>query len=462
MRIQTNAYALTGLERGCVKKRILGNKIDGITIDSRLVEDNYAFIAIRGEKFDGNDFAVNAVKNGASFLVLSDLEKARVFFEDRIYDNISVIVVEDTLKALQDAARDHLKRMKAKKAIITGSVGKTTVKEMIRHIAMASGMGFFITPGNYNSQIGTPLSILSIDRSSDIMVFEAGMSQAGEIGRLARTIGPDLALILNIKDVHREFFNSIYEIRDAKLELIEFMDKNGTIVYYRDDEILHEGVKQKWDGRTIRYSIDDKYSIKPHRYACDGMGRYTFTMLLPSGMPVQDIRLSVPGIHNLQNAVASACLCDMLGIGPNAIRQGLSSFKAFSMRSNIIDTGDYIIYEDCYNSSPYALQNAIDAFMQIESNKKSMAILGDMLELGTESRRYHRESLQYAIKKGIDIIITIGGEFYGVRVQKDRLYPFMDKSEVLSVIKGHLHETGKILIKGSRGIGLETISEQLK
>ncbi len=438
-----------------LEKRLKSAPLRGISPDSRLIRENDIFLAIRGDTFDGHDFIPEAVSRGAKLIICS--ESGRL---PGIRDDISYLFVDDTVNAVQHLARLFMKRFrKARRAIITGSVGKTTVKEMTGSILSSSGISSFITPKNYNSQIGVPLSILSMEDDPEIMIFEVGMSFKGEISRLSRIIEPDTALVLNIKDVHREFFSSLSEIRDAKLEFIEYMDPEGLIIFFNDDRILYEGIMEKWKGKTIRYSLNDKYSLKPARYAVDSMGLHEFSMLLPSGLPVIDVRLKLPGEHNLINAVSAACLCDCLQISPFDIYKGLSSFSGTDMRSRLYKSNGYIIYEDCYNSSPYALKCTLDAFSKVMGGKKQMVILGDMLELGEESRRYHLESVRYAFGKRIETVITIGSEFYSIksRVRNENLYSFLRKEDSIDTIISKLKDHDKILIKGSRGIQLEKI-----
>lgn len=442
-----------------IKSKIEGKpNIKGISIDSRKIQKDDMFIAVKGENFNGNDFLKEACDKGASLIICSEENKLK-----DIKNDINYILVENTIDFAQKTAKQFLLRFdNSKKAVITGSIGKTTVKEMVGSILSFSEAEYFINQKNYNSQIGLPLSILSIKNEPELMVFEIGMSQKGEIYKLSEIIVPDIALILNIKDVHREYFDSIYGIRDAKLELIDNLKKDGTIIFYRNDDILYAGILEKWNGKTVRYSLNDKYSIKPHRYHHDDLGFYSYSILLPSGKPVADIKLSVPGEHNLLNSVSALCLCDILGIEPYSIKRGLSSYKPASMRSHLYKVGNTLIYEDCYNSSPYALKKTIDAFGIIKSKKEKTAILGDMLELGTESARYHIDLLEYAINSGIDHIITIGKDFYKARdsikvPERERVYSFLIKNEALTIIKEKVFSSDKILIKGSRGLALESI-----
>ncbi len=446
-----------------LEKRILSSPPAGISIDSRQIKQGDIFVALKGGRVDGSSFIPDALSKGAQFIITSDRGSIPLIKED-----ISYILVNDPVYSIQHLAMIFLQRFQSsRKAVITGSAGKTTVKEMAGSILNAAEKPCFINARNYNSQVGIPLSILSIKGEPEIMVFEIGMSCRGEIKRLAEIIGPDTALVLNIGDVHREFFSSIYEIRDAKLEFIDFMRKDPVIIYFSDDKVLSEGIREKWNKRTIRYSLKGKYSIKPARYDCDEMGFYTFSMLLPSGYPVVDIRLRVPGLHNLINAVSAACLCDCLGIEPRFIAMGLGSCSAVSMRSNLYARGGYIIYEDCYNSSPIALKNALDAFSGIRKEGKSLAVLGDMLELGTESARYHDEMLSYALDRDIDAIITVGKEFWNARDNicpelKKRVSSFIEKEDAGGEIIKRLKDHKKIFIKGSRSIQLEKILQVIE
>jgi len=459
------------------KDRFLGE----VVTDSRVRGHDSIFVALRGEKYDGHQFAAQAVENGAVCLVM---EKEVALPPG---NNVCQIIVEDTLKALGDMAsyrRAQLGRMSPQTIIaITGSCGKTTVKDMVAAILQCRWpegdqypAGTVLkTRGNFNNLVGLPLSLLPLSPSARAAVLEAGMNQPGELRRLAEIADPGISCIVNIYGAHLEGLQSIEGVAEAKEELFQGTGKNGLLIINLDDPRV-TGLAEKYEQDTIRYTVSaEKMALDPDLWVTDVHCRKTgvITFRLHSGGGDVDIHLSAVGEHNVSNALAAAAISYGAGAELEHIAAGLASFRAGDKRMEVLrGRGGYTLLNDTYNANPASMAAGLKALKQMEGIY-SAAILGDMLELGDSSREAHFELGRYAAESGLDDLVFIG-EFKG-DAGKGALAGGMDSSNIMlfeekeaavrwvnkCVAHKKLGQDGLLLVKASRGLRFETIVSEL-
>lgn len=410
-----------------------------VTTDSRQVDKGDLFIAICGENFDGNNFAAMAFEKGAEICLLS--KRAEV------PDGRAAVLVEDTGKALMQLAAYHREKMGTKIIAITGSVGKTTTKEMC---ACAIGSKFVVhkTGGNFNNEIGMPLTLLKLKPEHEAAVIEMGMSNFGEIERLSKACRPDVALITNIGMSHIENLGSRENILKAKLEILSGLKSGGTLIINGDDHLL----KTVNFENVITYGFSEGCDIKGEVLSDD-------TVMVEG----EKITLSVSGEHNLLNACGAMAAAKAFGIDAATAAGGIENFVTDERRQRETksDKGFYVI-SDYYNASPQSVEAALSGLSKKEGRK--IAVLGDMLELGAYSEESHRKSATVAAEYGIDLLLLYGKESrYTFDEAKDKIkaFHFDDKDELSAYLLEYLKEGDYVLIKGSRGMKMETVFDKI-
>ena len=421
----------------CVNGTQIGNAIiENISINSKDMRENCLFIGIKGEKFDGNDFINDAIHNGA---------KAILTTKDVI--NAPSIKVLDSNKAFLDLAKGYKLKFKELKTVaVTGSVGKTTTKEMVYSVLNMIGETHK-NKGNLNNHIGVPLTLLDLEKKHQYAVIEMGMSNFKEIEALSDMVCPDIAIITNIGVSHIEYLGSREGIRDAKLEVLSGLRE---ILILNADEPLLLDVKT--DKKVFYFGIEnDRADIKAKniRMFDDHM---IFTAVY--GHKYLEVRLNTVGIHNIYNALP-AILCGILFEAKDElIIRGLLDFKNASMRQNIYTFNGYYIIDDCYNaSSPESMFASLDV-LEMKKATKKIAILGAMRELGNFSKDAHKEVLEYALKKA-DKVLLFGDEWSGLDIKNAQL--FNDKNYLIAQLSVDVNKGDAILFKGSRSTKMEEV-----
>lgn len=393
------------------KKRV---KFKGISTDSRTIKAGELFIPLTGQNFDGRKFIPQALHKGASALV-----------------------VKDGLKALQQLAAYHRSKFMIPVIGVTGSVGKTTTKEMIAAI-LAQKYPVLKNEENFNNEIGVPLTLLRLKKKHRAAVIEMGMQALGEIALLAKVARPTIAVITNIGEAHLEFLKSKKNIARAKGEIFKYLGKNDFAVINQDDEYfenLRKSVKQK--GTKIRtFGLLEKADVTPRS--------------------LKGIKLSLPGEHNIYNALAALTVAQILKISKKTAKKALEHFHPISKRMEVINRPDRVkIINDTYNASPQSMTAALKVLAEIKKERggRTIAVLGDMLELGRHSRQAHRRVLTLTKELKIDKVFTIG-EFW----------PSSEKSKKLLIkkLRKFIRPRDIILVKGSRGLRLEEVADALR
>jgi UDP-N-acetylmuramoyl-tripeptide--D-alanyl-D-alanine ligase len=423
--------------------------ISGIKIDSRLVDSGDLFVAIKGENHDGHDYVKSAFANGAVAAVV-----ARGTVEGKGITGDNLFVVDDTIYALGEIAKYHRGRMPARVIAVTGSNGKTTVKNLLYEIISRKASSIK-SQGNYNNFFGLPLSIFQLKDEIDYGVFELGMSEKGEISRLGEIASPEVAVITNVGPVHLEFFNNLEEIASAKLEIVERIKSGGCLIVNGDDEYLR---KAEIDGnlRLIKFGLSYDNDIYPAGLEFDENQLPRFKI---NGT---DLRLGFPGVHNVYNAIAAYSVAVVEGIDPSIAADAIGGLQPEGMRSQILHKYGISFFIDCYNANPISMKYAIDTLSMMKCSGRRLAVLGDMLELGRSSEMYHREIGRHAKNAGLDHVMAYGKlSRYLIEEFGEGGEWFDDKMKLFSNLKNLLRKGDLVLFKGSRGMALEEIADRV-
>ncbi len=436
---------------------ILSLPISGISINSREIENGKIFIAIRGERLDAHQFISDAFKRGALACVV-----ARNWFTVQNKDSLrgNFIVVQDTLFTLQEISHYYRKKFDIPFLAITGSNGKTTTKEMIAAV-LRQKFNVLKNPGNLNNHIGLPLTLLKLDKNHEFAITEMGTNHFGEISRLAEIGAPNYGLITNIGPAHLEFFGSLDGVYRAKTELWEYLEKEGLGTFVNmDDPYLRKKLPAVPD--VIEYGFEYGKDVRGELVGMDSSGHPAFRC------GELEIQLSVPGMHNIYNALAAVAVGKKFGVSDEKIKLALESFQSADKRMEILDIGGMKIINDCYNSNSASAKRALETLGQMESSGKKIAILGDMFELGDVSEKEHFSVGEYCSKlKKIDFLLAVGEmSKFTVEAAKDslgdRAVHFSNKSDLKKYVLKLLKPGDLILIKGSRGMAMEEITQFIK
>lgn len=423
-----------------------------ITIDSRKVNKNDVFIGIKGKYFNGSDYAKDAIDKGAILAIVDDKEKS---------DNKNIFYVKNSIKFLGDLANTWRDEINPVIFGITGSSGKTTVKEIVSIILQNSyGSNKVLTTlGNFNNHIGLPLTFLSLKKHHKYAVIEMGMNHYGEIEYLSKIVKPDYALINNIQRAHIGCgFNSLEEIAKAKSEIFTGLKPHKTVILPADDKQYEFLKKLSLQFKQITFGIK-KGDFKPFDINLNSL--YSTFSVNYLGSKIE-LFLPIPGLHNISNALAAIAMASDLKISSKIIVNSIKNFKPIIGRLNILKLKDDItLINDSYNSNPDSMKFAIDVLSKFNTTK--ILIAGDMGELGDKSLDYHFEIGKYAKDKKIDIALFVGDL---TKYSKDAfgynsIY-FYSKDSLINYLLNNLKSPCTILIKGSRFMGMEYIFLKLK
>lgn len=440
--------------------------VSRISIDSRTLIPGDLFFAIIGPSFDGHDFVIEAFKKGAVGVVVC--KGASTLLQNEQIDKDKIILeVKDTLSALQDWSKHYKDKFKTFNICITGSNGKTTTKEIIAHI-LSQEFPLLKTSGNYNNEIGIPLTLLGLNKSHKLLVAEMGMRGLGEIKTLTNFIPPDFAVITNIGEAHIGLLGSKDNIFKAKSELLQSLNKDGKAIINRDDPYFFKMLEIVKDKKVYTFGIENRSDIMARNIRMVSDKGIRFTLEVQNDKS-REIYFPLLGRYNIYNALAAVAVAFALGIELDLIERGLSSFKPLDLHMQLSNFyNDIKILNDSYNASPLSVKSALETLAEVAQNNRKIAILGDMLELGERTDFYHREIGKEVAKLSIDILITVGqgGKIIAQSskeegMAEERVFSF-EKNEKINLTKKLLNliKPGNfVLLKGSREMKMEEILE---
>lgn len=422
-------------------------EISGICIDSRLCEEGLLYIAIHGENFDGHNFTASALENGATAAMIHhDVDCEGLF-----------IRVDDTREAFLRLANWFRSTFDIPVVGLTGSVGKTTTKEMTWAV-LSEKYNTIKTEGNLNNDIGLPRTLMRFEEDTQAAVIEMGMSNKGEISVLSKTAEPTIAIISNIGVSHMESLGSRENICAAKLEILDGLREGCPILLNGDDPYL---ASAKIEGHpVIYYGINDKFCDFRATDVRQDDDTTSFVINYGEG-ETQNVTIPTIGIHNVYNAVAAFAAGLQLGVTPEQAAEGLKKYQPSGMRQRVKIVNSIRFIEDCYNASPDSQQAALRMLSTVQAKRK-IAVLGDMLELGAISEEAHKNAGLLAARNRIDVLMTYGELSQataeralecGVPVVKS----FLDKNELADTLVSFLQEGDAVLFKASRGMALEDV-----
>lgn len=429
--------------------------IESITTDSRKDGKNMLFVPLEGDTFDGHEFIRAAFDMGAvASLTHKDTEA--------LCDH-ALIRVADTKKALGDIARFYIDKYRINVLALTGSVGKTTTKDMV---ASALGEKFNVlkTQGNFNNDIGLPLTVFNIEKEHNMAVLEMGMNHFGEIDYLAGIAHPDKAIITNVGMSHIENLGSREGILRAKLEITNYFGKENTLFVNGDDDMLSNINGGKYS--LVRFAIDNKDAdYRAENIKKDALS-VEFDAVYDGGKT--HIKVNLPGIHNIYNALAAFAVCKSYGMEDGDIAKGIASFMPSKMRMDIKNLGKCTLINDCYNASPASVEAALDVLCSAEC-KRRVAILGDILEMGDFAPKAHEELGEKAAKMGIDMLITVGKNAAYMNagaekegMEKAKSIHFENNKQLIANLDKMIESGDAVLVKASRGMKFEQIAQAIE
>ena len=442
------------------------NEADFIERDSRKTGKRSIYVALQGEKNDGNIFAKSAYENGCRIFLLSSEKIADEMKRD--CSDASVILAKDTLYAIQRLAANYIASLDIKKIAITGSVGKTSTKDMIYKV-MSSRYKTVCNHENFNNHIGVPLTAFRVDADTEIGIFEMGMNHKDEIHLLADIIRPQTAVITNVGTSHIGNLGSRDAILAAKLEITDFMDENSTLVYNADNDKLStisdtDGGERR-DGGYRRISVGengDFLRIKDVK----SLGEDGVEFVLETDDEKCAFHVPLPGIHNAWNAALAAACGLLYDIPLQKSAEALESMTGNAVRLNVTDSHGIQVINDTYNASPDSVRAALDV-LNDRKGSRYIAVLADMLELGSDSDEYHFEIGKYAAQKGTDIVVAVGENARFIAkgamecMDSDSVYHFGSVDEF--IVKAHeiVKKGDVILVKGSHSMKMDKAAEYL-
>jgi UDP-N-acetylmuramoyl-tripeptide--D-alanyl-D-alanine ligase len=446
--------------------------IVNISTDSRTIKKGDFFIPLTGENYNGHEFIGSAVGKGACGFVFEKaysvkIESWKKKVGNGVFKNLIILQSGSNLDFLKSIAYNYIRKFKPVVIGITGSAGKTTTKDFLVNILRKERRVVF-TPRNYNTEIGVSKSILEISKNTDFFIAELGMRGKGQIKILSDMCNLNLGAITTVGQSHMAFFKDLREIAMAKAEIAEILYKNNGTLFLNNDDGYGDFIEKSVNCRVEKFGRNSNISFNFVEEKMDDLGRFTFD-LFKNDKKIVNISLNISGYHNIYNACCAAAISMYSGISSKAIKEGIEGAVIEGSRMEILKKKDRIIINDCYNANPLSVKSAIDSLVLISKkrNVRSVALLGDMLELGRGSSILHQEIGEYLSGKKVDVLIAVGtlarniyeGYRKGSDFNKDDgscLY-FANKEELSVKINDLLEPGDLILVKGSRANKMEDI-----
>lgn len=440
MSLREIVAACNGVYRG--DSALFDREVSGVAIDSRKIETDHLFVPIKGARVDGHDFIPQVMEKKGALCTLSEKELGDVAYP--------YILVSSCEQALKDLAEHYRTSLDIKVVGITGSVGKTSTKEMIASV-LSQKYKVLKTEGNFNNEIGLPLTVFNIRKEHQVAVLEMGISDFGEMHRLAKIARPNICVITNIGYCHLEQLHDRAGVLKAKTEVFDHLSTDAAVVLNGDDDMLAT-VKEVHGKAPYFFGLDPNFAYYADQVEDLGLEGTKCTIHCKEQMI--DAHISIPGSHMVYNALAGAVVGTLLDLSAEEIRSGIESLVPVAGRNHFIRTEQFEIIDDCYNANPVSMKASLDVLSSAKGRK--VAILGDMGELGKNERALHREVGAYAAEKGCDVLVCIGTlskEFVnGAKESRKKIgeiYHFATKDNFLSVFSDILKKGDTILVKSS-------------
>lgn len=453
MSLQKIADACGGTYHG--PEESLSREVSCVVIDSRKIQKDGLFIAIRGARVDGHTFIPQVMEKGALCSV-SEQDLGDVPYP--------YIKVDSCEQALKDIAEHYRRSLDIKVVGISGSVGKTSTKEMIASV-LSQKYNVLKTEGNFNNEIGLPLTVFNLREEHEVAVLEMGISGFGEMTRLARIARPDICVITNIGVAHIENLGSRDGILRAKTEMFAFMNPDGTIILNGDDDKLRRFTPDNGI-QPVYFGLDPSCPYHAEQIRNMGLKGTTADFVTPSER--FEAHISIPGDHMVYNALAGIAAGQALGMTADEIRQGIEQLVPIAGRNHLIETDRYSIIDDCYNANPVSMKSSLSVLSGADT--RTVAILGDMFELGNSEKEMHYETGAFAADAGINVLICIGGlsaeTARGAREASSgsdmEVLHYDTKEDFLNEAGQILHKNDTILVKASHAMDFAKIVEELQ
>jgi len=440
------------------------NVFQGISTDSRAIAGGELFIALRGSRFDGHHYALEALEKKAGGVLIEEDKVGDIRWNG--YRSRAVIAVKDTLAALGGIARSWRRKYNTPVVALTGSNGKTTTKEMIA-ACLETTFPILKTKGNLNNLIGVPLTLLTLTEKERVVVLEMGMNVPGEIRRLTEIAEPDVGLITNIQTVHLEGMGSFERLKEEKGELYRRMRRDGTILVNQDDARVVD-LASDYPGQKITLGIEHPADVMAKEVRLNGAEGTSFTLILEG--EVVEIHLALLGRHFIPNVLSAMAVACLFGVEVKEAKKALENFQPFPMRMEVVPLkGGKTVINDAYNANPYSMEFALETLVEVKGKGRTIAVLGDMLELGNFTKEAHQRIGQKVSQLSIDFLLAMGEEApvvvesairYGFPMERARVVE--SHSEALSILGQIIQNGDWILVKGSRRMAMEKIVEGLR
>lgn len=439
------------------------SSFQGISTDSRTVAEGELFIALKGLRFDGHHYALEALRKKAGGVLIEKDKVGDIRLNG--YRSRAVIAVNDTLAALGDMARDWRHKYNTPLVALTGSNGKTTTKEMTA-ACLETTFPVLKTKGNLNNLIGVPLTLLTLTEKERVVVLEMGMNVPGEIRRLTEIAEPDVGLITNVQTVHLEGMGSLERLKEEKGELFRRMRRDGTILVNGDDPRVVD-LAGDYPGQKITFGIEHPADIMAKEIRLNGAEGTSFTLILEG--EATEVHLRLLGRHFVPNALSAMAVACLFGVEVSRAREALENFQFFPMRMEVIPLrGGETLINDAYNANPYSTKAALETLVEAKGMGRAIAVLGDMLELGSLTKEAHEQIGKRVSELSVDFLLAMGEEAsvvvesairHGLPAEKARIVE--SHSEAISLLRQMIQNGDWILVKGSRKMAMEEIVKGL-
>ena len=426
--------------------------ITAITTDSRKIGERSLFIPLKGSKVDGHDFIMKTFSNGA-VCCLSEKE---------IETDRPVILVKSCYQAIKDIAEYYRSLFNIPFIGISGSVGKTSTKEMVASV-LSKQFDVHKTQGNFNNELGVPLTLFGLEEHHQAAVIEMGISDFGEMTRLSKMVKPDICVITTIGECHLENLGDKKGVLKAKTEMFSYRNKSGAVFLNGDDELL-PAVKDGDGTKPVFYGLKDNFLNTYYAENIDNRGEEGISCTLCT--PKTDINVTIPaiGTYMVSNALVAVAIGEYLGMTAECMAEGVESYKTVGSRDGVIKTENLTIIDDCYNANPISIKGGIDNLSNFKGRK--IAVLGDMKELGKNSRQLHFEVGEYVKNSLTDVLVAVGKDALdiaeGGKGGNTQVYYFETVKEALEKLSDIVQKNDNVLVKASRAMKLENVVEYLK